>query len=74
MSEFQISPSENILKLRKLTEQICDIEPSGGCVIEKLKNAIEIGYEEISSSKTEKTRLKKYEKMFLEIKKIITEN
>ena len=74
MSEFQMSPSENILKLRKLTEEICNIEPSGGCVIEKLRTAIKNGTEDILSSKTERTKLKYYEKMFSEIKTIISEN
>ncbi len=74
MSEFQTSPSENILKLRKLTEQICNVEPSGESIIEKLKSAIEKGTEEIMSSKTERTKLKHYEKMFSEIKTIISEN
>jgi hypothetical protein len=74
MSEFQILPSDNILKLRKLTEQICNIEPTGGCIIESLKTALEKGTEEIMSSKTERTKLKHYEKMFSDIKKIINEN
>lgn len=73
MSEFQISPSENILKLRKLTEQICNVESSGDCIIEKLKIAINKGTEDILSSKTERTKLKHYEKMFSEIKTIINE-
>jgi hypothetical protein len=71
MSEFQISPSENILKLRKLTEQICNVETSVDCIIENLKIAINIGTEDILSSKTERTKLKHYEKMFSEIKTII---
>lgn len=74
MGEFQISPSENILKLRKLTEQICNIESTGDCVIEKLKGAINRCSNEILSSKTERTKLKYYEKMFSEIKMIINEN
>lgn len=74
MSEFQTSPSDNILKLRKLTEQICSVEPSGDCIVDKLRNAIEKGTEEILSSKTERTKIKYYEKMFSEIKNIINEN
>lgn len=83
MSEFQIStsenklkilPSENILQLRKLTEQICNVKKEGDYIIEKLKNAIESGTEDILSSKTERTKLKYYEKMFSEIKTIINEN
>lgn len=71
MDEFQISPSENILKLRKLTEQICNIEPSEEDVIGQLKNVIQKASDNILSSKTERTKLKYYEKMFLEIKTII---
>lgn len=74
MSEFQTSPSENILKLRKLTEQICNLEPDGICIIDKLKSAIEKGTEAILTSKTERTKLKYYELMFSEIKTIINEN
>jgi hypothetical protein len=71
MDKFQVLPSDNILKLRKLTEQICDIEPSEEDVIEKLKNVIQKTSDGILSSKTERTKLKYYEKMFLEIKTII---
>jgi hypothetical protein len=39
-----------------------------------MKNAIESGTEDILSSKTERTKLKYYEKMFSEIKTIINEN
>jgi hypothetical protein len=74
MGEFQLSPSENILKLRKLTEQICNIEPTGDCIIEKLRIAIDKGTTDILSSKTERTKLKYYEKMFSDIKTIINEN
>lgn len=74
MGEFQMSPSENILKLRKLTEQICSVQPEENCIIKQLKNVIENATEHILSSKTEKTKLKYYEKMFSEIKAIINEN
>lgn len=74
MDKFQVLPSDNILKLRKLTEQICNIEPSEEeeeDVIEKLKNVIQKTSDSILSSKTERTKLKYYEKMFSEIKTII---
>jgi len=71
MDEFQISPSENILKLRKLTEQICNVETSEEDVLEKLKNVIQKASDNILSSKTERTKLKYYEKMFSELKTII---
>lgn len=74
MKKFQITPSDNILKLRKLTEEICNIEPSGECVIEKIKKVLKNGCDDILSSKTERTKLKYYEKMFSEIKTIINEN
>ena len=74
MDKFQVLPSDNILKLRKLTEQICNIEPSEEDVIEKLKNVIQKTSDSILSSKTERTKLKYYEKMFSEIKTIISEN
>lgn len=71
MDKFQVLPSDNILKLRKLTEQICNIEPSEEDVIDKLKNVIQKANDNILSSKTERTKLKYYEKMFSEIKTII---
>jgi hypothetical protein len=66
-----ISPSENILKLRKLTEQICSIEPDTDYVLNEIRTIIDSCTEQIISSKTEKTKLKYYEKMFSEIKKTI---
>ena len=66
-----ISPSENILKLRKLTEQICSIEPDTDYVLNEIRTIIDSCTEQIISSKTEKTKLKHYEKMFSEIKKTI---
>jgi hypothetical protein len=74
MDEFQkIIPSENIIKLRKLTEQICSVE-NDEFVIEQIKDIIDRGTELIMSSKTEKTKLKYYEKMFSEIKLIINKS
>jgi hypothetical protein len=71
MEQFQASPSDNIIKLRKLTEQICGAEPFEEDVVDKLRNVIQKASDNILSSKTEKTKLKYYEKMFLEIKTII---
>lgn len=72
MDKFQnIAPSENILKLRKLTEQLCSVESNDECMINELKSIIDKGTEAILSSKTERTKLKHYENMFLEIKKLI---
>lgn len=72
MDEFQnITPSENILKLRKLTEQICSVESNDDCIMNELKIIINKGTEAILSSKTQRTKLKNYENMFLEIKKLI---
>ena len=74
MNKFQMLPSENIIKLRQLTDEICNIHPVNESIIENLKNIIESGSNKILSSKTERTKLKYYEQMFSEIKKIINEN
>jgi hypothetical protein len=72
MDEFQkITPSENILKLRKLTEEICSIESDDEDIINEIKLIIDNATEAILSSKTERTKMKHYENMFLRIKKLI---
>jgi hypothetical protein len=72
MDEFQkILPSDNILKLRKLTEEICGFEPDVECKINKLRELFEIFENAIESTKNQNTKIKKYEEMFLEIRKIL---
>lgn len=72
MDEFKkITPSENILQLRKLTEQICSVEKEDNLILNELTFIINKWNEAVSSSKTQKTKLKNYENMFLEIKKLI---
>ena len=66
-------PSENILKLRKLTEEICNRESNNEYkeIVLKLKSIVDDGIDEISSSKTMKTKVKCYESMCMTITKIL---
>jgi ribosomal protein S20 len=68
-------PSENILKLRELTDQICSREESEEeykKVVKELKNIVEKGVIEIENSKTPKSKMKCYENMCSTIKTILT--
>lgn len=58
-------PSENILKLRELTEQICSGEHNEEykTIVLTLKNILAEGAHEITKAKTIKTRVKCYESM-----------
>lgn len=58
-------PSENILKLRELTEQICNGEHTDEYknIVLKLKNILDEGAHEITKAKTIKSRVKCYESM-----------
>ena len=67
-------PSENILKLRELTEQICSHENSEveyKKVIKKIKSIVEQGVVKIEKSTTPKTKMKCYENMCATIKTIL---
>ncbi len=66
-------PSENILKLRELTEQICNRESNDEYreIVLQLKNIVDDGIDEISNSKTMKTKVKCYETMCMTITKIL---
>lgn len=58
-------PSENILKLRELTEKMCDMshEKDYEDVIKKVKKTIDEGTEEVNVSPNAQTKVKCYEKM-----------
>lgn len=67
-------PSENILKLRKLTDQICDLDKKDDeykLIVKQLKNLVDNGVEEIKSSKTNKSKIKCYETMCATITTIL---
>jgi hypothetical protein len=67
-------PSENILKLRELTNQICEEENSEieyKKVVKQLKNIVEEGVIEIEKTTTPKTKMKCYENMCATIKTIL---
>ena len=68
-------PSENILKLRELTEQICNREESEydyKKVIKQLKKIVEQGVIEIDNSPSPKSKMKCYEGMCTTIKTILS--
>jgi hypothetical protein len=67
-------PSENILKLRELTDRICENQNSEveyKKVVNQLKNVVELGVLEIEKTKTPKTKMKCYENMCVTIKTIL---
>lgn len=68
-------PSENILQLRKLTEEICNTDKSDSeykKIVRELKYLVETGVEDIKSSKTTKTKIKCYENMCATITNILS--
>ena len=65
-------PSENILKLRSLTEQLCfkkDIENNE--IVLEIKKIIESNLDIINNSETTNIKVKHYEKMFLNISNLL---
>lgn len=66
-------PSENILKLRELSEQICSRENQDEYkeIVLQLKDVLDEGKDEIANSKTIKTKVKCYETMCITITKIL---
>lgn len=65
-------PSENILKLRSLTEQLCfnnDIKNNE--IVLEIKNIIESNLDIINNSETPNIKVKHYEKMFLNISNLL---
>jgi hypothetical protein len=65
--------SENILKLRELTDKICRVSPNGDYekVLKNVKSVIEEGEEEASQLTTSQNKIKCYEKMCLKINNIL---
>lgn len=55
-------PSENILKLRELTEKMCGTI-SNSTIINLVQDMIDEGVQEVIKSKTNKTKIKSYETM-----------
>jgi hypothetical protein len=64
-------PSENILKLRELTEKMCATIPNDK-IIDLVQDIIDEGVEEVVNSKTDKTKIKCYETMCYKITNILT--
>jgi len=66
-------PSENILKLRKLTHEICSKQNNDGYkgMFLNLKNVLDSSKKEIISLKTIKAKMKCYENMCINITNIL---
>jgi hypothetical protein len=68
-------PSDNILKLRALTERLCSIEHISDVqykdVLKKLKNMIDDGKKTVDTADTEQSKIKCYETMCITIMKIL---
>lgn len=66
-------PSENILKLRELTEKICNRTPNDEhyAILKELKDVIDDGKVEVSNLKTTTSKIKCYEKMCVKITNIL---
>lgn len=64
-------PSENILKLRELTEKMSTALPNDK-IIDLVQDIIDEGVEEVVKSKTDKTKIKCYETMCFKITNILT--
>lgn len=64
-------PSENILKLRELTEKMCTIKPNDK-IVNLVEDIIAEGVEEVVKSKSDKNKIKCYEAMCYKITNILT--
>jgi hypothetical protein len=73
MLQMAKAPSENILKLRELTEKISNSSPNNDLEIalRELKVAVDEGNKEINVSITPQKKLKCYEKMYTTITNIL---
>lgn len=68
-------PSDNILKLRELTEKLCNIEKTDDIqykdVLKKLKKVIDEGKKTVETSDSDNTKIKCYESMCITIMKLL---
>ena len=68
-----VTTSENIIKLRKLTNDICELESSNDYerVLKTLKEIINEGEHQMIKSSTSQNKIKCYETMCAKITKIL---
>jgi hypothetical protein len=73
MLQMAKTPSENILKLRELTDKICNVSPNSDLEIalRELKIIVDEGNKEVNVSVTPQKKLKCYEKMYTTITNIL---
>lgn len=69
---MKTTPSENILKLRELTEKLCDTTHKDYCEksLIRIKQVIDESSLEISEAKTHQSKINCYENMYKKIKNI----
>ena len=66
-------PNENIIKLRKLTEELSETHDDNyKVIVKKLKAVIDSGKEEIEKSQSSQSKIKCYESMCKTITTILT--
>jgi len=57
-------PNENILKLRELSDKLCEISTDDyKIIVKKLKNIVDNGKDEIEKSTSSQSKIKCYESM-----------
>ena len=68
-----IVTSENILKLRELTEKICSVPPKGEyeTVLSDVKSIVKKGEDEVEKTFSSNQKIKCYEQMFKKINNIL---
>jgi len=69
-------PNENILKLRELTDKMCQTTKTDGeykIVVKKLKKVIDDGKKLLDASKTNISKITCYEAMCIEIMSLLNE-
>jgi hypothetical protein len=68
-------PSDNILKLRELTNKLCSVEYADDVqykdVLKKLKSVIDDGKKTVDTANSEQTKIKCYESMCVTIMTIL---
>lgn len=67
-------PSDNILKLRELTEKLTvSVEDDYQTILKRLKNIVDDGKKNINDSVTAHSKIKCYEKMCMTISSILNQ-
>lgn len=70
---YKSLPSDNILKLRELTEHMIDVEPKKEhlTILKKIKNIVDEGRNEFVNTKSSASKNKAYEKILNNISNLL---